>query len=307
MKHQSRALSVFSAVVILSLSLISFAQAATKTVEPEYIGVFVALNRSTGALIELERHTASQHTKLKALGFGGGEGYGEIPGERSPIRFQADAIPPFLVKVASQQADPRSSISLIRWTVTKGARRITLATVGAFGIGSKTGSGENFLAFNATRYGETSFNIVPAQPLPPGEYALGPPPAGLESYGKGQDSFSFGIDPPGSETPPSMSLQEPTPTAKSVAEPGAAVSATGTTAEKPLTNDDVLAMVKADLGDELTISKIRQAPVVNLDVSADALIRMKTEGASKAVIQAVMKRAGTLGPRQSKATTEKPH
>jgi hypothetical protein len=304
MKQSNRAFQFIAVALTACLYQIGVSQAATKTVEPEYIGVFVALNRSTGRLMELERHMASQHTKLKALGFGGGEGYVEIPGEKSPVRFRADAIPPFLVRVSSQQVDPQTSVILIRWTVKKGNRQLTVATAGAFGIGSKTATGDNFLAFNAARYGENSFSIVPAQPLPPGEYALAPPPPGLESWGKGQDFFSFGIDPPGGE-PPSMSVQEPIPTTNNETETEPVTSATGTTTEKPLTDDDVLAMVKAGLGDELTISKIKQAPDVNLDVSADALIRLKTGGASKAVIQAVMKRAE--GSTSTKAAPGKPH
>jgi hypothetical protein len=306
MTHANRLLPAFSAAVIFSLSQIKAIAAPTRTVEPEYIGVFVALDPSSGALIELERHTTTQHTKLKGLGFGGGEGYLEVPGERSPIRFKADAVPPFLVRAASQQADPQSSIRLISWTVEKGSRRVTVATVGPMGIGTKTGVDENLLLFNATRYGESSFKIVPAQPLRPGEYALGRP-AGIETHGAGQDSFSFGIDPPGGGKPPSTSLQQAEPESKSRAEPESTVAAKPPGPEKPLTNDDVLAMVKADLGDELTISKIRQAPVVNLDVSTDALIRLKTEGASKAVIQALMKRAEARSPKQIKTPTEKAH
>ena len=64
-------------------------------------------------------------------------------------------------------------------------------------------------------------------------------------------------------------------------------------AEKPLTDDDVIEMVKAGLEDDLTITKIKQAPAVNLDISADALVRLKKAGASKRVIDAVMKRAGS--------------
>ncbi len=60
---------------------------------------------------------------------------------------------------------------------------------------------------------------------------------------------------------------------------------------KPLTDDDVISMVRAGLGDELTVAKIKQAPSVDLDVSAEALVRMKKAGASEAVIDAVMKRS----------------
>lgn len=62
--------------------------------------------------------------------------------------------------------------------------------------------------------------------------------------------------------------------------------------EKPLTNADVVALIKLDLGDDLVISKIQQAPAEALDVSTDALIKLKGEGASKAILDAMIKRAG---------------
>jgi hypothetical protein len=62
--------------------------------------------------------------------------------------------------------------------------------------------------------------------------------------------------------------------------------------EKPLTNDDVLAMVKADLGDELVIGKIRQAPREELDVSPETLVKLKQEGLSRPVLDAMIRRAG---------------
>ena len=62
--------------------------------------------------------------------------------------------------------------------------------------------------------------------------------------------------------------------------------------EKALTNADVLAMVKADLGDGLVVAKIQQAPRETLDVSSDALVKMKKQGVSKAVLDAMLRRVG---------------
>ncbi len=64
--------------------------------------------------------------------------------------------------------------------------------------------------------------------------------------------------------------------------------------EKPLTNDDVLAMIKAGLGDDLVISKINSARELNLDTSPDALIKLKKSGVSKAVLDAMI-RGGSGG------------
>jgi len=63
--------------------------------------------------------------------------------------------------------------------------------------------------------------------------------------------------------------------------------------EKPLTNEAVLSMLRAELGDELVIAKIQQAPSEALDVSPEALIKLKQQGVSKAVLDAMIKRAGS--------------
>jgi hypothetical protein len=71
---------------------------------------------------------------------------------------------------------------------------------------------------------------------------------------------------------------------------GAAPAAPKKSNEKAITNEDVIALVKADLGDEIVIDKIRSAPGDKLDTSTDALIRLKKAGVSKAVIDAMVKR-----------------
>lgn len=59
---------------------------------------------------------------------------------------------------------------------------------------------------------------------------------------------------------------------------------------KALTNDDVIKLVKAELGDKVVIDKINSSPGDKLDTSTDALIRLKKAGVSKAVIDAMIKR-----------------
>jgi hypothetical protein len=59
--------------------------------------------------------------------------------------------------------------------------------------------------------------------------------------------------------------------------------------EKPLTNDDVVAMIKAGLGDDLVIAKIGAARELNLDTSSDALIKLRKAGVSKAVLDAMIR------------------
>lgn len=59
---------------------------------------------------------------------------------------------------------------------------------------------------------------------------------------------------------------------------------------KALTNDEVIKLVKAELGDKVVIDKINSSPGNKLDTSTDALIRLKKAGVSKQVIDAIIKR-----------------
>jgi hypothetical protein len=68
-----------------------------------------------------------------------------------------------------------------------------------------------------------------------------------------------------------------------------ALSQSALAIEKPLTNDDVVAMIKAGLGDDLVIAKINSARELNLDVAPETLIKLKKEGVSKAVLDAMIR------------------
>lgn len=81
------------------------------------------------------------------------------------------------------------------------------------------------------------------------------------------------------------------PRARTGGAPGRATPGQQPPKEKALTNDDVVALVKLDLGDDLVIAKIQQAPVEALDVSTEAIVKLRQQGVSKAVIDAMLKRA----------------
>jgi hypothetical protein len=71
--------------------------------------------------------------------------------------------------------------------------------------------------------------------------------------------------------------------------------------EAAITNEEVVKLVDADLGDEIVIAKIKNAPVARLDVSTDALLSLKDKKVSKGVITAMIERAGQ--PNKTAATT----
>lgn len=72
-----------------------------------------------------------------------------------------------------------------------------------------------------------------------------------------------------------------------------------TTPPQALTNDDVIKMVQAKLGDAVIVAKIKSSPC-KFDTSTDALIKLKQAGVSDAVLQAMTE---AVGP----ATSEPPN
>ncbi len=61
-------------------------------------------------------------------------------------------------------------------------------------------------------------------------------------------------------------------------------------AEEALTNQDVIKMVQAGLGDEVVIAKIREAPQVSFKLSPDDLVSLHKDGVSEHVVQAMLDR-----------------
>ncbi len=172
-------------VLVAFLCQSAIAQEKQTVKEPEYIGVFFYLEEN-GNLIALERQTPEAKMKVKALGYGGAESLLRIKGDQSTVRFKADQKLVFVVRVASQTIDPISVIEFYRFEVKKGYRQLTVAKAGTMGMNSKSTVSEFAVQFNVAKYGESSFKVVPATTLAPGEYCL--------SGSGAKDGFCFGID-----------------------------------------------------------------------------------------------------------------
>ncbi len=175
-------LMIFSLLMLFQTAVAQEKQAVK---EPEYIGVFLSMDEN-GSLTALERQTPETKIKIKGLGFGGGESLLRFKGEQSTVRFKSDQKITFVVRVASQAIDPMSLIEFYRFDSKKGYRQLTIAKVGSIGTNSKTTISEYTVQFNAAKYGESSFKVVPANALPSGEYCL--------STSGTKDGFCFGID-----------------------------------------------------------------------------------------------------------------
>lgn len=61
--------------------------------------------------------------------------------------------------------------------------------------------------------------------------------------------------------------------------------------EKPFTNNDVIALVKAGIDNAVVLAKINQAEQTAFDTSTDALVKLKAAGVSNVVLEAIVKRA----------------
>jgi hypothetical protein len=69
---------------------------------------------------------------------------------------------------------------------------------------------------------------------------------------------------------------------------------------KPLTNQEVIKLVKLGIGDDAVIAKIRQTPTVNFELETDDLGSLKAAGVSGKVIAAMLDRSSSVtAPAQS--------
>lgn len=71
---------------------------------------------------------------------------------------------------------------------------------------------------------------------------------------------------------------------------------------KPMDNDEVLTLEKLDMGDAVTIAKIRAAKIVKFAIGTDDLVKLKAAGVSSEVIVAMLDRVAA----DNSATTVAP-
>ena len=66
--------------------------------------------------------------------------------------------------------------------------------------------------------------------------------------------------------------------------------------DPPLTNEAIISLCKVGLGDDVVIAKIKQAADVNFQLDTKALINLKQQGVSSAVVKAMLKRTTPAQP-----------
>ena len=99
-----------------------------------------------------------------------------------PLDFRWGSKPSFILRVASRDVDPVTTIQFYPFKQTINRRETTLYSF-------KKAEDSNAIPFVAVKYGEFSFRITPVSVLVPGEYSL--------RNTLTQEFFCFGVDGPG--------------------------------------------------------------------------------------------------------------
>lgn len=171
--------SKLSACAVIFVWAICLCARAQSVLEPDNFNAVVYLDTASGKVVPLERETASESTKLRALGFGGAKQVASVPGSSSPVRFPAGQSHTFAVRLA-QGADP-GKFHLYKFASTGNAREVVLTN--AYVVGAKAGMGT--VHFDTSTLGTTSFKFVTESNLPPGEYGF--------SANDSQDVYCFSL------------------------------------------------------------------------------------------------------------------
>jgi hypothetical protein len=144
-------------------------------VEPELLGA-VYMQDQSGKLLPLERIKAEWHRVGEEGNHPFGKPFWRLEGANSPIRVKGGTKVTFVVKLANG-IDP-NTFSLVALISRKNQRL------------SKGDPHRKYdatlLLFNVTKFGESSYAMIPAADLPPGEYGFGARDA--------HDAYCFGVD-----------------------------------------------------------------------------------------------------------------
>jgi hypothetical protein len=164
-------LAVF--LLVLPLSLCKAQTAPVKPVEPTAIGVIYRLEPSTQELKRLpdeqwkEKHGNRSESDL----------YVEVSGTASSFRIKADAKFEFLFSTGSPE-----KVALYRFDQKKKLRVFAFQKQESLLHTAVTPL--KGLPVDVSKYGESSFKLVPASPLTPGEYVIM----------IGGEAYTFGVD-----------------------------------------------------------------------------------------------------------------
>ena len=150
-------------VILLALSLSACAAqtVADKMPEPESIGVFFYLDSTTQALKRLPKEDWKKHSKA---GWTTVSTDLKLDGPSSPFRIPAAAKTVFVLRASEDSAE---KTKLYRFDVKGGRREYEIGKWKRRDFVPNPG-----ISVDISKFGESSYKIVPESPLGPGEYAM---------------------------------------------------------------------------------------------------------------------------------------
>ena len=172
----------FFSLIVLTFAFLLCSGAAGQenaVSEPEYIGVIDYLN-SSGRLRPLDREVPRSKASLKALGFGGAKLTVELDGAKAALRIPPEQAMSFVVQLPNG-VDPRR-IQLYSFTVRGNKRELAITTREI----RREGRGIVPIKLNISRYGQSSYKMVPFISLSVGEYGF--------KADDSSDIFCFGVE-----------------------------------------------------------------------------------------------------------------
>jgi hypothetical protein len=123
-----------------------------------------------GKLNAFEASEGVQKAKSKSMGYGGTEISYEVPGLKSPARFNSST---FRIIIKTEgSSDPSESFIIVTAEAKKDTRRFITGTIGGT-FKNKSGP-ENRIKISAKKIRDKVFEIAPVNEVPAGEYAIVP-------------------------------------------------------------------------------------------------------------------------------------
>jgi hypothetical protein len=189
--HKETAMFLRFALVCLIAGAISIPaqQTSSAVAEPQYTYEFAALG-ADGSLIPLEKQKLlTQHETHNRFIYVNGTVEQTVQGERSSVRLPGNTS--FVVRLFPnmESIDPNTLVALKPFVVKKGQRQIPEHSGKATMFTGVKGqaAADTSIALTFKKYGQSSLEITPTQPLPPGEYVLA-------ANGGAQAVSCFGVD-----------------------------------------------------------------------------------------------------------------
>ena len=158
---------ICATVVVILASMASVASNAQTILEPTSLNSVVYLDTtSEPKIVPLEVQTGAVVKKARAFGFGGASVTGSVPGNTSSIQLPSGQSHIFAVRLV-QGVDP-SKYTLYKMEPTGSSREVMLSN--AYVVGAEGGMGT--VRYETQQLGASSYKLVIAPNLPPGEYGF---------------------------------------------------------------------------------------------------------------------------------------